>query len=634
MKKLLITLGVLVVLLVAIVVILPFAIPTDVYTSRIAALVQSSTGRSLTISGPVKLSLLPQLRLDAQNVALANAPGGVSPQMVQIKEFQAELRLMPLLRGDLEVVRFVLIEPVIALEVDKAGHPNWVFAKAGAGAAPAAPAAQPGQGATVSAIRLGDVRLQHGKISYRDQRTDEAQELDDIDAKISLPDLDSPSSIDGSAAWNKQKIALTLAVARPRALLEAGTTPVKFSATADPVKLAFDGEVAVPAKLQGAIDVSVPSVRTLANWAGSPIVLGGNGLGPLAIKGKIDAAGSKFAFSDAAIALDAIKANGNLSIDASGARPYLKGQLAVDRLDLNPYLASEAKTPPSAAAPTAPAAASGEEPIDLTPLRGADADFNLSAGALVYRKIQFGQSALVLHLKDGKLTTDLTQLALYGGQGSGSLTLDGSGEVPAMSANFRFSGLQIEPLLVALAGTDRLAGRGAFAISVNARAHSREEMIRTLNGNGSLDLENGAIRGVNLIGAAQAALSALSHGATTSNETAFGSLTGTFTISNGILRNGDLRLTSGPVPVQGAGTVNLAQETVDYRVTVQIAGQVPVPILVTGPIDNLSYRPDVANALENMVKNPGAVLPKGVPVNPKSVPGGAAGGLLNNLLKR
>jgi AsmA protein len=227
----------------------------------------------------------------------------------------------------------------------------------------------------------------------------------------------------------------------------------------------------------------------------------------------------------------------------------------------------------------------------------------------------------------------LTQLALYSGQGNGSLTLDGSGDVPAMAANFRFSGLQMEPLLVALAGTDRLTGRGAFAISVNARAHSREEMIRALAGNGSFDLANGAIRGVNLIGAAEAALSALSHGATSGNETAFGSLTGTFTVGNGILHNGDLRLTSGPVPVQGAGTVNLVQETVDYRVTVQIAGQA-VPILVSGPINNLSYRPDVASALENMVKNPAGALQKVAPTAPKSVPGGAAGSLLNNLLRR
>jgi AsmA protein len=129
-------------------------------------------------------------------------------------------------------------------------------------------------------------------------------------------------------------------------------------------------------------------------------------------------------------------------------------------------------------------------------------------------------------------------------------------------------------------------------------------------------------------------LAALSGGAATGGETGFGSLTGTFTISNGILRNGDLRLTSGPVPAQGAGTVNLAQGTVDYRVTVQIAGQVPVPILVTGPIDNLSYRPEVANALENMVKKPAGAVQKVVPTALKPRIPGSAGGLLNDLLKR
>jgi AsmA protein len=162
-------------------------------------------------------------------------------------------------------------------------------------------------------------------------------------------------------------------------------------------------------------------------------------------------------------------------------------------------------------------------------------------------------------------------------------------------------------------------------------------MLRALNGNGSFNIANGAIRGVNLVGMAQTALSTLTRGASTGEETAFGSLTGTFTIGNGIVRNNDLRLSSGVAPVEGAGTINLPEETVDYRLTVQIAGQVPVPVVVTGPISNLSYRPDLTNALESVAKNP-ALLQKLVPGSPAAPAPGAKppnhGALLNNLLRR
>ena len=637
MKKLLVVLGMLVVLLILAVVIAPFVIPTDVYTNRIAAYVQAATGRDFRISGPVTLSLLPQLRLDAQNVALANAPGAANPQMMQIKELQLQLRLQPLLHGAIEVGRFVLVEPVIALEVDKQGRPNWNFAGGSPGAAstPAARPAQPTREPTSYAISLSDVRLEHGRISYLDQRTGEARTLDDINAKLSLADLDSPFSSEGSAVWNNQKVALTLAVQKPRALVMGGATPVSLTVASEPVKLAFEGQITdvAPARLNGTVDLAVPSLRALATWTGTPMSPG-PGLGPFAIKGKLDVAGAKYAFTDAAIALDEMKGNGSVTVDASGARPAVQGTLAVDRLDLNQYL-----PPPTAGATAAApsAAAAKVQPIDLSALHAADVDFALSTGALVYRKIEIGQSALNLYLKDAKLTATLQRAALYDGSGKGSVGLDGSGEIPAVAATFSFGGLQVGPLLAAAAGSDRITGRGAFTMAVTARGRDNEEMLRALNGNGSFNIANGAIRGVNLVGMAQTALSALTRGASTGEETAFGSLTGTFTIGNGIVRNNDLRLSSGVVPVEGAGTINLPEETVDYRLTVQIAGQVPVPVVVTGPISNLSYRPDLTNALESVAKNP-ALLQKLVPGSSVTPAPGAKppnpGALLNNLLRR
>jgi AsmA protein len=635
MRRLLIALGVLIVLVVIAVVAAPFVISTDVYVNRVTALVQSATGRDFRIGGPVRLSLVPQLEIDAQNVSLASAPGAASPQMVQIKELQLQLRLRPLLHGTVEFGRFALVEPVIALEVDKQGHPNWLFAPAKPAAPPPAAVTQaaPAAHSPISSVSLSSLQLEQGKISYFDQRSGERQELDDVFLKLVLPSLDEPSSLSGSAVWNNQKVALAFAVDKPSALLLGGATPVKLSVDSAPVKVAFDGAISdlAAAKLNGTVDLSVPSVRELATWTGTPMGPG-NGFGPLAIKGKLDVAGAKYAFNDATVALDTIKGTGSLAVDTGGTRPYVQAQLAVDRLDLNPYLPAQSMSPASTGA-AAPASAANKQPIDLGPLKVADADFALSAGALLYRKIQIGQSALTLHLKDGKLTADLTRAALYDGSGKGTVTLDGSGDIPAVAANFNFAGLQVGPLLVAAAGTDRLTGRGSFALNVTARGHDNDELLHALNGSGSLNIANGAIKGVNLVGVAQTALSALTQGATTGDETAFGALSGTYTISNGIVHNNDLRLSSGLVPVQGAGTIDLPQETLNYRVTVQIAGQVPVPIELTGPINNISYHPDLAAALQDVAKNPGAVLKQLTP-KPPAKSNNPVDGLLNGLIRR
>jgi AsmA protein len=631
MKKLLIALGALVLLIVAAAIIVPFVVPVDTYKNKVIVLVKAATGRDFRIDGPVKFSLLPVLGLEANDVAFANAAGAKSPDMARLKQLQIQLALFPLLHGSVEIARFVLVQPDIELEVDKTGQPNWVFAPAAKPAAPGAPKAAPGaaSGASPAAFELAldDVQFTGGKISYVDDRTGKTQLIDSIDMKLSLPNLESRFTGDGSVMWNGEKVALSLAVAKPNLLLAGKESEVDISLAADPIKLGFKGKVSgLPsAKVAGAIDLAVPSIRNLAKWAGAPLP-DGSGFGPLAIKGKLDMAGTKIAFSDADIALDAIKAKGAIEVETGGKRPALKGQLAVETLDVNPYLPPEKTAEPGNAAAATPAASGGaapaagwsDDPIDLSGLGLADADFDLSANAIRYRKIEIGKSVLGLHVKDAKLTADLSQLTLYEGKGTGKITMDGSAAVPAVTMNFDLSGVQIGPLLVAL-GNDRLTGVGKFDMAVTGSGRSQRALVSALNGKGSLNLADGKIKGINLISMAKNAATSLTGSSGGGSETDFGTLSATYTITKGIMKNDDLVIKSGTVPITGAGTADLPARTMDYRVTVSIAGAVGIPVKITGPWDNPNYRPDLGGALEGVVKTPGKLLeqvaPNGNPVD-------------------
>ncbi|HXP31123.1 MAG TPA: AsmA family protein [Stellaceae bacterium] len=622
MKKLLIGLAVLVVLVIAAAVVIPLVVPVEAYEGRLIALVKQSTGRDLKIAGPVKLSVLPALALEANDVSFANAPGARTPQMVQLKQLQVQLQLLPLLHGAVAVSRFVLVQPVIALEVDKAGHPNWVFTQAAApSAAPARGTPQPasaGGGLAISGLTLEDVQLSDGKISYTDQRTGKAEQLDSINMKLSLPDLDSAFAGDGSAVWNGEKVSLAANIDKPRALLNGAESAVGMKLAATPITLNFSGKVTglPPAKLGGVIDIETKSVRDLAKWVGSPITMSGSGLGPLAIKGTVAMAGTKTSFSDADLSLDAIKTKGSVSIDSAGARPAINGKLDVDKLDLNPYLPPESPqgARPAAAGGSAPASSAAAQsgwsdaPIDVSPLNLADVDLDLKVGGIVYRKYQIGASALGVHLKDGQLTGDLSQMALYQGTGHGKVTVDGSGAVPSVGINFNLAQVQIEPLAQAAMDSDRLTGTGTFDIAATGHGKSQRDIISTLNGKGAMNLANGQVKGVNLLALAENAAKSLVGGDSGGNATNFGTLTGTYTITNGLLRNSDLQLKSGAVPMTGAGTVDLPTRVVDYKVSPQLAGGITVPIQISGTWDNLSYRPDLAGILQGAVQSPGKVL--------------------------
>ncbi len=634
MKKLLIGAAIVIVVIIAAAFVVPFFIPADTYKSKVIALVKDQTGRDLRIDGPVHFSLLPSLSLAANDVALSNAPGAVAPSMVQLKELDVKLALLPLLHGAVEIAQFKLVEPAINLEIDKQGRPNWVFATSAKPAAPAPSApstAQPASGGGgLSSLSLGDVSIVNGQASYLDQRTGEKRVLSDINMELSLPSLAAPLNAKGSASWNGEKVALSANVARPGTLQTGGTSPVAISLTATPITFDFQGEAtgAALSKLSGTTNLTVPSVRGLAKWVGIAFAPPGTGFGPLSIKGKIDVAGSKMAFSNATLSLDAIRGTGNIAIDTSGARPALSGRLDVDKLDVNPYLPPESGAT-SSAAPAAPsggaAKSSGwsDAPLDLSPLKTADAEFNLSANSILYRKITIGKSALGLHLKNGRFEADLTEMALYQGKGQGKVVADGSGAVPAIAASFDLGGVAIQPLFRDVAGFERLTGTGSFALDVSGHGKSQRDIVGALNGKGNLNLANGKIEGVNLVSFMKNVASSAMGGQGGGNDTSFGSLTGTFVITNGILHNNDLKLTSPEVPMTGAGTVDLPQRQVDYKLTPSVAGIVAVPVDITGPWDNLSYRPDVSGIAKDIAKDPGKAL--------NAIQGGGSGA--KNMLK-
>ncbi|HEX9490460.1 MAG TPA: AsmA family protein [Stellaceae bacterium] len=618
MKKLLIGIAIVVVLLIAVVIAAPFFIPVDTYKSKLIAAVKDSTGRDLRIDGKMSFSLFPTLGLEANDVSFSNPPGASSKDMAKLGKLQVQLQVLPLLHRDIEIKRLVLIDPVIDLEVDKQGRPNWQFAAAPAQPAPAKQPEKPaaGGGPSLSELRLDDVRLVNGRVTYLDQRSGEKQELSEIGMTLSLPSLDGPFAADGAATWRNEKMTLNASLAKPRAFMDGKTSAAALKLAAKPISFDFKGEGAgsMPLKLDGAVDLQVPSVRGLASWAGTPLKLPGTGFGPLAISGKVNMAGSKIAFSDASLALDNMKAKGELALDSAGVRPALKGRLDVDKLDANPYLPPEtqAKAAPSggtAGGAGGEAAKSGwsDEPLDLTPLKSADVDFALSAGGLQYRKIQVGKSVLALKLNDGRFEADLTELALYKGAGKGKVVVDGSGAVPGIEADFNLSGVQVQPLLNDAADLDRLSGVGGFTTAVNGHGKSQREIIGALNGKGDFNLANGVIKGLNLVAMVKNAAASFQGAQRGTDQTDFAALTGTYTITNGILHNNDLQLKSAEVPMTGAGTVDLPHRTVDYKITPKIAGAVAVPVVIKGPWDNLSYQPDLAG----MVGDPSKLLQGG-----------------------
>ncbi len=652
MKKLLAGILVIVVLLVAAVVALPFLIPVETFRDQAVAAVKKSTGRDLVIGGKMSLSLFPSIALAADDVRLSNAPGAEAADMASIRKIRLELQLLPLLGGTVRLDRLVLIEPVINLEVLPDGTANWQMSKSATTEEEKETGDSGKSGAEAEElpeINLGDVRLVDGSLSYNDRRSGQKVTLAAINVDISLPDLDSPFALNGAIDYKGKTITLNLASPSLRPLFEGGRSAFRVSKKSDLFSVDFEGGISRKGgmSVDGTVDMKIASVRKLAAWLGQDLQIGDkDALGAFALSGKVAATPGRMRFSDARISIDRIKGKGGLSADLSGRVPAVSGRLDIETLDIRPYQGGQNPAGEKAAsAQNAGTSADwSDEPIDLSGMKTANADFTVTAGAVITNTVRIGRTELTLRLKDGVMKLDLPKMALYEGQGKGAVTVDGR-KIPAVQASLDIQGVKLAGLLKDAAGFGRLEGTGRIVAAVTAKGGTERQLVKNLNGKGRFAFTDGAILGFNLASMVRNVTDAFSGGGSKTAKTDFSELTGTFTITNGVLNNPDLIMKSPLLRVSGKGDVNLPARRIKYRVepkaVASLEGQggktdvggVMVPVIIEGKWENLSFRPDLAGAIGAVVKDPKALLEKaGAAGNIKKSLGGSLGKALKGVV--
>lgn len=457
----------------------------------------------------------------------------------------------------------------------------------------------------------------------------------------------------GRATINGQVLQLTFE-SGPLSQFGNARIPLQLRVQGAPLTLAFNGQVDRatanrPPPAAGTLELTVPSVRAFAAWAGRPLAdtLAPGQLNALSFQGRVAAEPTRLTITDARFSLDQLRGSGTLEAAVGGARPRLAGRLAFDRLDLNPYMAGARPAGGGGAAPAAPAAPAGnpaagnqpppappaapqaaragwdDTPIDTSALRVADLDLNVALAGLAAPTIELGRTALRVQLNDGQLDTQISEMALYRGQARGSLRLDAR-QVLGVQSQMELTGVQALPLLRALAGMEKLEGTITATWTLRANGRSQHALVQALDGQARMRVTDGALVGVNLAALVRSVGAlGLDSSARETQRTDFSDLSASFAIQNGVATTQDMAMNSPLMRVQGRGTVNLPQRAVDMmldtRLVATLQGQggrdargFTVPVHVSGPFDNLSYRPDLSGIsreeLQELTRNPGELL--------------------------
>ncbi|HWK53078.1 MAG TPA: AsmA family protein, partial [Hyphomicrobiales bacterium] len=142
---------------------------------------QEATGRTLTLNGPLSLSLYPWLGVTLEDVSIGNAPGFSDAPLLQLDSAALRIKLMPLLRNSYEIDTIRVDGLDASLEVLADGRNNWTF-----GDADEAASSQSGSssGGGINNLVLGGVDIRNTRLVYDDKAQNAHYEIKDLALQI------------------------------------------------------------------------------------------------------------------------------------------------------------------------------------------------------------------------------------------------------------------------------------------------------------------------------------------------------------------------------------------------------------------------------------------------------------------
>ena len=611
LKIILYTIGILVLLVVAAAVAAMLLINPNDYKDDIVKVVHDKTGRELQLKGDIKLSLFPWLGLELGQTSLGNAPGFGTKPMASIDKVDVKLKLLPLLRKQVEVDTVVLDGLNLNLRRNKVGVTNWddLVSAGTAGPGKAAKPTErkaPAAAAPIAALTIGGIDIRRGELLWLDEQNGTSVRVHNLSLQTSKLAIATPMDI---------KLGFDLATGKP-----VIHTPVKLQGqvTVDPNKetlsvkglqLALldlnldanlDGKQILSApELSGKVSLRPTDLRSVLGKLGISLDMPADALKSVSLDSNVRFNQETGAASvdHLALKLDDSKLTGNATYIMSKV-PAIRADITVDSIDVDRYL------PPTPAGPTE---AKGKgtakrKPITIPiePFRTLDLKSSFKLGSLKAFGIRSTDISIPIEAKGGLVQVGPSKAQLYGGSYLGKQSLDVRKGAPRISSNEKLTNVQVGGLLKDADIFDKFTGVGNVSADITARGIDVDDILNSLNGKANASLKNGRIQGLNLHKMVADAKDAYAKAQgqpvparpQVTDEMEYAKLTASATIKNGIVTNNDLVMDGPFTTITGSGTVNLPKYSMDYRANVRISenkNDQPVPVRIHGPFSNLSF---------------------------------------------
>lgn len=435
-------------------------------------------------------------------VEIANVDWGKAPHMLKVEEVDLDIRLWPLLKGDIVLPRLVLRRPEVQVEVGDKEQLNWSMGETPV-VTGAVKAVEPDS--RYGAPLIGQLEITDGKVGYRDPKrkleldgtvsTATGKAGDQVQAELQLK-----GKLEGQPLQIRfvgGSILMLRDTDQPYPL----DLDVAFGAT----KLTAKGTVHDPFKWTGAdvdLTLSGPNLSDIYPLLGIP----GPPTPPYRIAGKLERIPGVWKFVKSKWRVGESDLTGEVTIDERRKPEFLTAKLVAQKLvfeDLAPLVGATPERKTNVSAKQAQTQQQLEATGDLFPnvplhtekLRAMNMDVTLDAKRVVapaYLPVQALSFRVVI--QDGNATAKpLTLQVLGGGSIAGELGIDARSDNPRVRAALGLTDIELKNFFRESRYFDATQGKVQGRVVLAGNGKSLAQVMGSANGHMAFALGGGSV---------------------------------------------------------------------------------------------------------------------------------------------
>ncbi len=615
-------LGVLLVAGVVAVVAILMSTDFNVYKDLLAEKVEEATGRKLTISGNLDLALSLTPSIAVQGVAFENAPWGSDETMIKIDELAAEVELVPLISGDVEVKRVLLRGVDILLETSSTGKGNWEFDPQGdeheeTTESPSGDGSIP----VVNDLHVSDVRIR-----YLETQAGVEHALVLETMTLRAPSRSAPLELNLDAVYNSETVSLSGTLGSLSALRGNDMLPLKLDLSLLGASVVLDGTVKSPRQAKGfnlGFEVAGDNIADtlkramVMSGAGSQSPLPAN---PIKMSGAVRDVPGGFAIDGLQLTLGDSDAAGNVALGLDGVRPRVTADLSSNRFDVADVQAAGQSNEDTTDQQADDGRVFPNNPLALGGLKAVDADLVLSAKQIVVNGMNLMNTETNLSLKNGHLKISDFGMDFGGGRVDGLADLNSSEQPLILTMDVQGSDIDYGRIVEDMTGKKMLEGSLDLSLDAKGQGGSVRSLMAGLDGklrvvskkgridSGALALLSGSLAGVLGDGGANEIRCAVVD----------------FDIVDGIATSKATVFETGGLSVVGVGKINLKDETLDLYFDPRaknpsLLSVAEVGIVAGGTLKDPTFRPDAGDVVKGAAEIAAGIATGGISLLVESI---------------